>query len=135
MDRTINTDVAQIFKLCENYAAEWSPGGDFERWMDLWVDDGIHLPPDAPLNMGKAQIRAENQPGYDATDWEMTIYPDEVRVLGDHAYSHGTYEFAFSLKEGGETTKGSGKFLTILKKQLDGSWKIAVDCFNFNAPL
>jgi uncharacterized protein (TIGR02246 family) len=135
MERTKNTDVAQIYQLWENYAAEWSPGGDFERWMDMWIPDGIQLPPDAPRNMGKEQIRAGNQPGFDKTDWEMTVYPDEVRVLGDRAYTHGTYEFAFTPKEGGKTTEGSGKFLTILEKQVDGSWKIAIDCFNFNAPL
>jgi len=135
MERTKNTDMAQIYELWENYGAEWSPGGDFERWMDMWIPDGIQLPPDAPRNMGKEQIRAANQPGFDETDWEMTIIPDEVRVLGDRAYAHGTYDFAFTPKEGGKTTQGSGKFLTILEKQADGSWKIAIDCFNFNAPL
>ena len=135
MGRTKNSDVAQIYELWGNYAAEWSPGGDFERWMALWIPDGIQLPPDAPRNMGKEQIRAGNQPGFDETDWEMTVYPDEVRVLGDQAYTHGTYDFTFTPKEGGKTTEGSGKFLTILEKQVDGSWKIAIDCFNFDAPL
>lgn len=135
MERVKNTDVAQIYELWNQYAVEWSPGGDFERWMDLWVDEGIQMPPDAPRNMGKEQIRAGNQPGYEVTDWEMTINPDEVRVLGDRAYSHGTYEFAFTPKVGGDTTRGKGKFLTILEKQIDGSWKIAIDCFNFDAPL
>jgi ketosteroid isomerase-like protein len=37
-------------------------------------------------------------------------------------------------KEGGETTSYSGKFLDILVKQADGSWKIAIDCHNYNEP-
>jgi uncharacterized protein (TIGR02246 family) len=135
MDRTDNTDIALIYELYKNYAAEWSPGGDFERWMDMWIAGGIQLPPDAPRNMGKEQIRAGNQPGFDTTDWEMTVYPDDVQVFGDRAYSHGTYEFAFTPKGGGKTTAGTGKFLTILDKQANGAWKIAIDCFNFDAPL
>ncbi len=79
MERSNDTDVALIYELWKNYAAEWSPGGDFERWMDLWVDDGIQCPPDAPRNMGKEQIRTGNQPGYDTTDWEMTVYPEDVK--------------------------------------------------------
>lgn len=79
MERTKNTDVALIYELWENYAAEWSPGGDFERWMDMWADDGIQLPPDAPRNMGKGQIRAGNQPGYEGSEWKMKVYPDDVR--------------------------------------------------------
>ena len=135
MERIKNTDVALIYKLWENYSAEMSPGGDFERWLDLWVDEGIQLPPDAPRNMGKEQIRAANQAAYEVTDWEMTVYPDDVQVFGDRAYAHGTYEFAFTPKDGGKTTAGNGKFLTILQKQGDGSWKIAIDSFNFDAPL
>jgi ketosteroid isomerase-like protein len=30
--------------------------------------------------------------------------------------------------------KYSGKFLDILKKQPDGGWKIAVDCYNSDSP-
>jgi hypothetical protein len=37
-------------------------------------------------------------------------------------------------KRRGETKSYSGKFLDILEKQADGSWKIAIDCFNLDAP-
>jgi uncharacterized protein (TIGR02246 family) len=135
MESSNDEDVALIYKVWEQYSAGWSPGGDFESWMDLWIDDGRQYPPDAPRNIGKEQIRAGNQPGFDVNDWEMTVYPDEVQVFGDQAYAHGTYEFAITPKEGGKTTAGTGKFLTILHKQDDGSWKLAIDCFNFDAPL
>jgi len=37
-------------------------------------------------------------------------------------------------KAGGKTIKLDGKYLTILERQADGSWKIAIDCFNSNVP-
>ncbi len=135
MDETGDNDVALIHKLWDQYGAEWSPGGDFERWMDMWIEEGRQYPPDAPRNVGKAQIRAGNQPGYEQSDWQMKVYPDEVQVFGDQAYTHGTYEFSFTQKDSGKTFAGTGKFLTILHKQEDGSWKLAIDCFNFDAPL
>jgi uncharacterized protein (TIGR02246 family) len=128
-------DVALIYKVWEQYGAEWSPGGDFERWMDMWIDDGRQYPPDAPANVGKKQIRAGNQPGFEQSEWKMKIYPVDVQVFGDQAYTHGTYEFAFTQNDTGRTFSGTGKFLTILHKQADGSWKLAIDCFNFDAPL
>jgi len=54
--------------------------------------------------------------------------------LGDRAYSHGLYGFSMTPKAGGDTTKVTGKFLTIFQKQADGSWKIAIDCFNYSPP-
>jgi hypothetical protein len=40
-------------------------------------------------------------------------------------------------KFGGKTLRaeGNGNFLTILKRQIDDSWKIAMDCFNHTTPL
>jgi len=55
-------------------------------------------------------------PLFDLFDTKMTINPDEVRVLGDRAYSHGTYEFEITPREGGETKSYSGRFLDILEK-------------------
>jgi ketosteroid isomerase-like protein len=53
----------------------------------------------------------------------------------------GTYLFAriertrYDAQGRRDTSEGSAEFLTILEKQIDGSWKIAIDCFSFSAPL
>ena len=134
IERLQVADVAQVYKLWNEFAAAVT-AGDMERWLALWSDDGIHMPPGAERQVGKEQIRTEVQPRFELFDQNMTIDLEEVRILGDQAFSHGTCEFALTPKQGGETTNGSGKFLTILEKQGDGSWKIAIDCFNYNTPL
>jgi uncharacterized protein (TIGR02246 family) len=132
MERMKNIDVGLVYELWNEYAAACNTG-DFERWISLWIDDGIQMPPDVPPRVGKAEIRKEMQPLFDLfTMSEMVIHTEEVRILGDQAYSHGTYEFDMASKEGGETRSYSGKFLDILEKQVDGSWKIAIDCQNYN---
>jgi len=134
MERTKVSDVAQIYELWNEYAAA-AHAGDLERWMSLWTDEGIQMAPDAPRRVGKEQIRAAMQPGFDLFIMsDMVINTEEVQILGDQAYSHGTYTFDMTPKEGGETTSLSGKFLDILEKQVDGSWKMAIDCHNYNEP-
>jgi ketosteroid isomerase-like protein len=75
------------------------------------------------------------QPRFELFTMRNTIInTEEVCVLGDRAYSHGTYTYEMTPKEGGEIRFISGKFLDILEKQVDGSWKIAIDCHNYNQP-
>ena len=99
--------------------------------MALWVEDAIQMPPGAPSRVGKAEIRRAMRPlfGRPRTR-KVIIEPEEVRILGDLAYAHGTYALEVAPEPGGETEICTGKFLDILKKQVDGSWKIAIDCHN-----
>lgn len=134
MERTIASDVAQVYELWNEWAAACH-AGDFERWMSLWVDDALQMAPDEPPRVGKEQIRAGNKPSFDLSMMSnMVINTQEVRILGDQAYSYGTYTFDVTPKEGGETTSLSGKYLDILAKQADGSWKVIIDCHNYNEP-
>jgi ketosteroid isomerase-like protein len=50
------------------------------------------------------------------------------------AFSLGTYTPSLTPKEGGSKTTIDGKWLDILKRQADDSWKIYVLRVNFNAP-
>ncbi len=127
------TDVALVYELWNEFAAAVTAGA-MGRWIALWMNDGIQMPPGAPRRVGKEQIRAEMQPVFDLFITDMTVNPDEVCVLGEQAYSHGTCAFTMTPREGGDTAEISGKFLTIMEKQVDGSWKIAIDCFNYDAP-
>ena len=134
MERDMVSDVAQVYDLWNEYASA-AHDGDLERWMSLWTDDALQMAPDEPPRVGKEQIRAAMQPAFDLLIMSnMIINTGEVRILGDQAYSHGTYTFETTPKEGGETTSFSGKFLDILEKQIDGTWKIAIDCHNYNGP-
>ena len=134
MERNMVSDVAQIYEVWNEYAAACHQG-DLERWMALWVEDGIQMPPDVPQRVGKEHIRREMKPSFDLFIMRnMNIDTEEVRVLGDRAYSHGTYKFDMTPKAGGEIKTYSGKFLDILEKQVDGSWRIAIDCHNYNMP-
>ena len=108
--------------------------GDIDRWMRLWADDGIQMPPEAPANVGKEQIRTANKAFRDAFELDMTIKNEECHADGNLAFSRGTYTATMSPRSGGEEVFIDGKYLTILMRQSNGSWKILRDCFNSSVP-
>ena len=131
-ERVKNIDVALIYELWREVAVACQ-AGDLERWLSLWIEEGIQMAPDVSRRLGKAQIRAALQPTFELFIMsDMVINTEEVRVLGDWAYSHGTYTFDMTPMQGGQTRSFSGSFLDIVVKQADGSWKIAIDCHNYD---
>ena len=69
-------------------------------------------------------------PGY-SLRWQAEIA--EVSGAADLGYTIGPYHMEFQDPEGNPVVI-DGKFLTIWKRQPDGSWKTAVDMFNEDGP-
>lgn len=127
-------DIAAVNDIWPQYCASLIDG-DMDRWIFLWADDGIQMPPDTPARKGKEKIREANQLSLDLYHWDIAaINVEETHVAGDWAFSRGNYTWAWTPKDGSEKMAGTGKFLTIFQRQDDGSWKIARDCFNGNGP-
>jgi ketosteroid isomerase-like protein len=65
--------------------------------------------------------------GLRAVEWCHTvsaqITPDHVEGSGDLAYARGTYRLTLNCASGG-TLNGQGPFLSIHRRQADGSWRI-----------
>ena len=53
---------------------------------------------------------------------------DEVQLAGDFGYARGTYIVHLQSKAESTSSVLEGTFLTVFKKQADGSWKIYRDC-------
>lgn len=128
---TTEADVAAINEIWNQYASSVI-SGDLDTWISMWTDSGIQMAPDAPAVIGKEQIRAKYESIFPQFIFKMAITNKEIRVAGDWAFSRGTYSASMTPKAGGETIEIDGKYLTILEKQTDGSWKIIRDCSNSN---
>ncbi len=116
----------------EAYAASDDPAEAFVAQM---VDDAVLLPPDAPLAEGREAIRAvidmlEALPGFNVT-WSAVAA--DVGSGGDLGYTRGTYQMSMTGPDGGSMII-NGKYLTVWKKQADGSWMVTADMFNGDAP-
>jgi ketosteroid isomerase-like protein len=98
----------------------------------LWDEAGVQMPPGHPAR-GVDVLREAVPAGMAGeTVASFDIRPEETVVAGDWAWSRGTYDLKGEAK--GEPYHVDGKFLTILERQADGSWKIYRDAFNSNVP-
>lgn len=128
------SDVEAINELYDQWCISVN-AGDLDQFMSLWADDAILMNPDTPAIFGKEQIRASYQPLFEQFNIAVDIYGEtEVQVSGDLAFSRGTGTLTLTPKGEGPTTFSDAKWLDILKRQADGSWKVYCDCVTNNAP-
>lgn len=116
----------------EAYSTGDSPPDMFVSFV---VDDAYFLPPDAPLARGKEEIRAiiadlEAMPGFSLT-WGPSAA--EVGNAGDLGFTIGAYEMKMDGPEG-KPIRIAGKYLTVWKKQSDGTWMVTADMLNADGP-
>jgi uncharacterized protein (TIGR02246 family) len=126
----VNEVAAAIRAVWDEYEASIL-AGDPDRWIQLWEDDGVQLPPGVPPVVGKETIYSRISDDLATFDYsEFVITNEDVEVNGDLAFARGNYVVTFAPKAGGETMDLNGKYMTIFHQQPDGSWKIYRDIFN-----
>jgi len=99
--------------------------GDATAYVALLAEGAVLMPPNQPAIIGEDAIREYRQTEFDQITLEVTRPSEEVVVAGDWAFVRHTYAGKQTPKAGGEPTELSGKGITILERQPDGSWKIA----------
>ena len=108
---------------------------DVERVLSFNTKDSSWFPPNAPIASGQEAMRAlfphmVESPGF-AVSAETTAV--EVSRAGDLAYSPGIYEITVNDPEGNPVTT-VGKWVSVWKKQADGSWKVVAHIWNLDGP-
>lgn len=119
----------EIQKVLENYL-EARVAGDADLWLSLWDKGGVQLFPGARANDMDA-LRKVTAARFEAVAvTSAKIDTDNITVVEDHAFAHG--HFLIERVVDGSPVPFDGKFLTVLKRQADGAWKILRDCSNSN---
>ncbi len=120
-------------------AQEWEAAvnsGSAERWLDVWTDDGIFMPPDTPAVKGKQEMLDWGKAAFfDVFDMHVDNSLADLQIAGDWACCRITGTFAGTPKSGGDTLNAVTKGLAVYRKQSDASWKYAQAVFNWDAPL
>jgi len=105
---------------------------DWKGDLSLYAEDAILMPPNEAAVQGKTHIQ----------DWMQAFPPIsnfqeqslEIEGQGNLAYDRGTYSMTVAHVEAA-STDDRGKYLTIWRKQGDGSWKISRAIFNSDLEL
>ncbi|MFD1159012.1 YybH family protein [Roseovarius aestuarii] len=119
----------EILKALDTYLAT-RVAGDADAWLSNWDEDGVQLFPGARAS-NKDMLRKTTPARFKAIPVNTSsMETDDITVIGDYAFAYG--HFTLERVVNGEPVLFDGKFLTVLKKQADGTWKIYRDCSNSN---
>jgi uncharacterized protein (TIGR02246 family) len=104
---------------------------DLDKAVSLYTDDAIAFQDKGPMTKGKENIGEGWKTMLALPGPGLSFAPTAVEVAksGDMAYEYGLYDMVTTDKKG-KTNDEKGKYVTVWKKQGDGSWKVAIDINN-----
>ena len=109
--------------------------GDAAKVASLYATDAVVMPTHQPVITGRDAIQNYNKTFFETFTATINISPIETKVFGDRALDRGTYTMQLTPKAGGSPIMDEGKYLVLLQRQADGSWKLTHDIDNTNMPL
>ena len=125
-------DVAGIRSVDSVFTAA-ANAGDAEGVTAAYAAAAALLAPNLPPQKGHDAIKAFWGGLLDAYTVRFEVASDTIEGREDLAYNLGHYRFtAVPKAKGAPGTADEGKFIEILKKQPDGSWKYVVDMYSSN---
>lgn len=108
---------------------------DLEKSVAFCDEKGAVLSPNAPIAEGREAIGKMFTGFFALPNLKISWNADKAEVArsGELGYTSGTYQMSFNDPSGKEATD-KGKYVTVWKKQADGSWKVMLDIFNTDLP-
>jgi len=100
---------------------------DIEGFMSFVAND-VRLFPEGTMATGKPALRAMWEGGFKDPNWSIHWAPiaAEACSSGDLGYTTGSYETRSPGSDGKPVIR-RGSYVTIWRKQADGTWKVALD--------
>jgi uncharacterized protein (TIGR02246 family) len=120
-------DVAAIKKARQAYVSACL-AGNWAEAIDQWTADGVRMVSNGQSERGRSALRRHFDVVEKVLAWDETW--DDVQGSGDVAYArtHGTLTAKLAVRA--EPFTSTAQSLTVFRKQPDGRWLIAVDCYN-----
>ena len=107
---------------------------DAQKIATYFTEDAVLMAPGQPADTGRAAVAEYYQSIFDTYEPELSSHYVTVEVVGTHAYGRGIAEVTLTPKDGGASVTSTSKYINILEKQADGTWKTTHDIWNANAP-
>ncbi len=131
-DSTANPGKVLLFDLEARFAKDVAArgGAGFASW---FADDGVALGNGAQPLIGKVAI--VKSATWSPKDYQLTWTPTDALMgpSGDMGYTWGHYE-GRSKDANGNPVVTSGRYITMWRKQPDGTWKVVLDAGANDAP-
>ena len=130
-DTTASSHDADVQALKDN-EAQWNKdfaAKDADKIVAHYADDGVLMNPGMTASTGKAAIQKtiKDMVGDTALSLKFEATQVEVSKSGDVAYTHGNYTMTMTDPATKKVINDKGTYITVYKKQADGSWKAVED--------
>jgi ketosteroid isomerase-like protein len=130
-------DMDENAKSLVEIDGNWSKAAvarDADKVASFYAEDAIAYPPSEPVAIGRPAT-AKVWSSYFSNDsfkisWKALHA--EVAKSGDLGYTAGTYEDSFKGSDGKQINQ-QGKYVTVWKKQENGTWMVVHDIWNGDA--
>jgi ketosteroid isomerase-like protein len=99
---------------------------NLEGLLSHYADDA-YLAAGGPAANGSTDIRKQYTDALSDNYFSVEFASDKIDVSGDLAYSRGHFTEKHQDRKSGNVVTETGSFLTVYKKQPDGSWKAVED--------
>jgi len=130
------SDMAAMETAMTAMRASWAEAydaGDAAAVAELYATDAVYMLPYGDAVRGRAAIEQRlGETMAEMANRHVEITGNVEGMSGDLAY--GTGGFTMSAEVMGEPYQDEGKFLVVMKRQADGSWKIQAHIWNTNLP-
>ena len=126
--------VAQDIRDVTRKFAEAFNRGDLDAAVEFYTDDATFLHPNVDIVSGKQAIKAFFEAGRAFLGLKTLNFEIlESDHDGNLAYERGIIQIDMEL-EGKQPLIDKGKYVVVMKRQTDGSWKVVADIWNSDLP-
>jgi len=139
-EKTEQSDATGVKQAVAAVEADWNKAflaKDVDAIVEPYASDAVFVLPGMPPQVGTAAIRNVYVESFKDPNFGLTLTSDKVEVAGsgELAMSQGNFVMKGSdPKTKQPMTTMTGPYLTVFKKQADGSWKAIQDWVASNPP-
>jgi len=134
---SVNLD-AEVQALKDN-EAQWNndfQAKDVDKLLAHYTDDAVLMSPGSSSAQGKDAIRSALQQMVGDSNLALQFEASRVEVAksGDMAYTQGSYTITVTNPATKKPITDKGSYVTVYKKQPDGSWRAVSDIASSATP-
>ena len=123
-------ELAAVRRAIDQGNAQWSEGwlkGDAAKVAAVFAPDGVQLGGGGKVIKGRQAIAERQKAAMQGADpgVKVTVTTTSIWLDGDTAYETGKYKYEYTEK--GKPGVDEGQYVTVWKRQPDGSWKLSMD--------
>jgi uncharacterized protein (TIGR02246 family) len=123
-------ELAAVRRAIDQGNAQWSEGwlnGDAAKVAAVFAEDGVQLGGNGKVIKGRQAIAERQKGAMQGADpgVKVTVTTTTIWLDGDTAYETGKYKYEYTEK--GKPGVDEGQYVTVWKRQKDGSWKLSMD--------